>query len=113
MSGAGRVLRSIATPHGPMLPNRTRDESRVLRVNSEWILFLYHSPSCRAGAGCKYGEGCSVGRALWAHILCCSDPLCRFRNCLKARSLLWHFWHCREVWCPLCAPVRCQLIWRL
>lgn len=79
-------------------------------MNSEWIVFLYHSPSCGPGFGCKYGEGCEVGRQLWAHILHCSQPRCGYRNCLRARTLLWHFWNCRETRCPLCAPVRSRIM---
>eukprot|EP00803_Ostreobium_quekettii_P003213 evm.model.scf_1107EXC.3 EVM.evm.TU.scf_1107EXC.3 scf_1107EXC:37141-37533(-) len=107
MSPSKRPRRDAA--HGPVLPLRARDEARLVRVNSERIIFLYHSPNCRSGKRCKYGEGCSLGRHLWAHILYCADAGCTVRNCLKARRLLWHFWHCEDQRCRVCAPVRAQL----
>lgn len=95
---------------GPYIPPATTQEKRQMKMRSAWIMFLYHCPSCRQPGACHYGEGCAVGRELWAHILWCTDSRCEYRNCVRARSLLWHFWTCRGLWCPVCVPVRSHLL---
>lgn len=76
-----------------------------------WLLFLRHASKCTAPDGhCQITPHCHMARQLWTHIASCRDRDCTFSRCNASRTLLHHHQHCRDARCPVCGPVRQQVM---
>ena len=77
----------------------------MLQQQQQWLMFLRHVAKCTLPeAECPCRERCTQGKALWAHIMHCSDPHCTVPRCTFCRELLQHHQRCQVgmVW-PWCA----------
>jgi E1A/CREB-binding protein len=84
-----------------------RLEQVLIVKQQRWLLFLRHASKCNAPLNnCPYTPHCHVARALWNHLIACTNPQCNYPRCVSSRQLLRHHQGCRDAHCPVCEPVR-------
>jgi hypothetical protein len=55
------------------------ERKQYVAKQQRWLLFLRHCAKCQAPDGqCQYGNSCQVAKALWRHILTCSNSECHY-----------------------------------
>jgi E1A/CREB-binding protein len=104
----GALPGGLGDPGGPGVDaQRQQQYSKQQR----WLLFLRHASKCTAPEGqCQITPHCHMARQLWTHIASCRDRECTFSRCNASRTLLHHHQHCRDARCPVCGPVRQQVM---
>ena len=104
----GALPGGLGDPGGPGVDaQRQQQYSKQQR----WLLFLRHASKCTAPEGqCQVTPHCHMARQLWTHIASCRDRECTFSRCNASRTLLHHHQHCRDARCPVCGPVRQQVM---
>ncbi|CAN6980265.1 unnamed protein product [Brassica rapa subsp. trilocularis] len=71
-----------------------------------WVLFLLHARTCkRPGVKCP-GRNCVTVQKLLSHMNSCVEPQCLYPRCRPTKSLISHYVKCKDLWCPVCVPVR-------
>lgn len=100
-----------ALPGGLGEPGVDAQRQQQYSKQQRWLLFLRHASKCTAPEGqCKITPHCHMARQLWSHIASCRDRECTFNRCNASRTLLHHHQHCRDARCPVCGPVRQQVM---
>jgi E1A/CREB-binding protein len=86
------------------------EESRknILLLQQERLLYLRQSSKCTIGKCYCYNNDndCSNRKIFWRHIINCEDSLCKRKQCLSSRYVLYHYLKCKNLECDLCSPVR-------
>lgn len=104
----GALPGGLGDPGGPGV-DAQRQQQYVKQ--QRWLLFLRHASKCTAPEGqCQITPHCHMARQLWTHIASCRDRECTFSRCNASRTLLHHHQHCRDARCPVCGPVRQQVM---
>lgn len=90
---------------------RHRSVDQILR-RQRWLVYMHHCVGCDSPSACRFsGSGsefgcCVAGKALWAHVLKCSDRACMIPGCCWSKATLKHHFMCRDSRCPVCPPFR-------
>ena len=102
---------ALGEPSGPPGPGVDAQRQQQYSKQQRWLLFLRHASRCTAPEGqCHITPHCHMARQLWGHISACRDRECTFSRCNASRTLLHHHQHCRDPRCPVCGPVRQQVL---
>ena len=111
-----RQVRETGSPRSLPLSLSMKTVVRAQNV----LLGLFHACVCQLPAGTcthlKKPSRCVAYRRIYQHVKsCCHDPTspqgpCPFPFCTKAKRILGHYRDCTEPTCPLCVPVKQQIV---
>nr|XP_043614914.1 histone acetyltransferase HAC1-like isoform X2 [Erigeron canadensis] len=104
-SGANR---SVDPPNSGAICKST-DSKREWQVTFQqrWLIFLRHASNCVPLTGKCSEIYCITAKQLLSHMVSCNNRVqCQYPRCRMTTRLFCHTKHCRDLRCPVCAPVK-------
>jgi E1A/CREB-binding protein len=99
-------LSPTAAGSGKMSNNGIKEKIAITRNKQQRLSLMYHSANCRGDMGCKIKQHCAKMKILLHHMAACQGSRCAVAHCATTSTIYNHYLKCKDINCPVCAPVR-------